>query len=64
MDTTPTPYISRQVESLQSSQASSPVKDPTKRPTLPVGPSDNDELHTDSLYTFSNFQAWYVPSLL
>ncbi|KAF6025452.1 hypothetical protein EB796_016228 [Bugula neritina] len=55
---TPASYIGSQIERLQMSQLSSTPTDFTKRPRLPGSPGEDDELTTNSLYTFAGFQAW------
>lgn len=55
-------YVSSQLEGAHSSHTmySPAVRDPSKRPCLPNGPADTDDLLTESVYTFANYQAWYA----
>ncbi|XP_067931928.1 mediator of RNA polymerase II transcription subunit 13-like [Watersipora subatra] len=57
--TTMTPaadYVSSQLENMQTVEVG--TLELGKRPSLPLSPVDDDELRTDSLYSFSTLNAW------
>lgn len=51
-------YVSSQLENMQTVEVG--TLELGKRPSLPLSPVDDDELRTDSLYSFSTLNAWLV----